>query len=197
VPLAARLALLALALGCGGGARSNAYESATAEERARFEQLPIPLPSGTSTSVAQGAFGASSHRDLGHEYSWDFEVPFGTPILAAEAGVVIDVWTPPGGGGCDASFAHAAHNVKVRHADGTVAQYVHVTSAVENGATVTVGETIAHTAQNGWICYPHLHFGVYASDDELPSSARPRTIPILFAGPPDGLAREGERYVVP
>jgi murein DD-endopeptidase MepM/ murein hydrolase activator NlpD len=121
----------------------------------------------------------------------------GTRVLAAEAGVVIDVWTPGGGGGCDPRYANAAHNVKVRHADGTIAQYVHVAALVKTGQKVSVGETIARTALNGWICKPHLHFGVYASDKQLYSSPERRTIPVSFEGVAGGIVLQGSRYVVP
>lgn len=72
------------------------YDSAPATEVALFKHMPIPLPKGTKTTVRQGAFGASSHNESGNQYSWDFEVPFDTPVIAAERGAVVDVWLPPG-----------------------------------------------------------------------------------------------------
>jgi murein DD-endopeptidase MepM/ murein hydrolase activator NlpD len=188
--------LAATSFGCVHIGQSP-YESSAANEALAFKHLPIPLPSGITTKVRQGAFGTSSHNERGNEYNWDFEVPFGTPVLAAESGTVIDVWQPEGRGGCDAKFSDAAHNLKVEHSDGTVAQYVHITTELKAGASVRRGQIIAHTEENGWICYPHLHFGVYASRDRLYASPHRQTIPIFFEGIQDGIAREDEQYVVP
>lgn len=178
--------------------RGNPYESATPAEVARFKKLPLPLPPGTRTRVRQGAFGRSSHHEAGNEYSWDFEVPLGTPVLAVGDGEIVDVYTPAGGaGGCDPRLAASAHNVKLKLGDGAIAQYVHVESLVRRGDRVTRGQVIARTANNGWLCYPHLHFGVYASQRNLYASPDRRTLPIAFEGVPGGIVREGERYLVP
>lgn len=189
-------AALYIAVGCAHSF-SNPYESAVILEASKFKHLSVPFRSGTRTKVRQGAFGASSHNEPGNEYSWDFEVPLGTPVMASEGGMVIDVWKPVGGGGCDAKFSNAAHNLKIQHSDGTVAQYVHITTDLKPRTTIQRGQVIAHTAENGWICYPHLHFGVYASQDRLYASPRRQTVPIFFEGISDGIAREGEEYVVP
>ncbi len=175
----------------------NLYESATSVDILKFRPISLPFVAGTKIEVRQGAFGSSSHDEPGNEYSWDFAVPLGTPILAADSGTVMDVWQPEGGSGCDAAFANAAHNVKVQHVDGTVAQYVHVKAIVARGQKVARGERIASTAANGWLCYPHLHFGVYASVDQLYHSPQRHTIPIFFEGIGDGVARKGAKYIVP
>jgi len=173
--------------------RSTPYETSTPEQRAQFKRVIIPLPSGTHFKISQGAFGTSTHNDPGHEYTWDFDVPFGTPVLSVEDGKVLAVWEPNSGGGCDAKFNNNAHNVKVKHSDGTVAQYVHVDSRVKVGSTVKKGQEIAVTAKNGFICTPQLDFGIYQDADHTFGSAGPvRTIPLLFDGLPDsGMAHEG------
>jgi murein DD-endopeptidase MepM/ murein hydrolase activator NlpD len=186
---------LVLLVGCArrGG---NPYERASPAIADGFKHLPLPLPSGTRTRVRQGAFGRSSHREPGNEYSWDFEVSYGTPVLAVAGGDILEVYQPSVGG-CDPRYADRANNVKLRLADGTVAQYVHVDSLVEVGQRVTAGQVIARTAHNGWICYPHLHFGVYLSERHLYGSPDRRTIPIHFEGVPGGIVREGRTYAVP
>jgi murein DD-endopeptidase MepM/ murein hydrolase activator NlpD len=173
---------------------TNAYESG---DPARYKRVGLPLSSGTAFVISQGAFGRASHSEKGNEYQWDFDVPYGTRVVAVEAGVVIDVWEPDGGGGCDAKYSNDAHNVKVRHADGTVAQYVHVDSRVRVGETVQRGQTIAATAENGWICQPQLHFGIYRSERTLYSSPQRESIPVRFDGLPSGLAKERLRATVP
>jgi murein DD-endopeptidase MepM/ murein hydrolase activator NlpD len=176
--------------------RRNPYEDASVAIAAGFQRLPLPLPSGTRTRVRQGAFGRSSHHEDGNEYSWDFEVPFGTAVLAVADGEILEVYQPSVGG-CDRRYASSANNVKLKLTDGSVAQYVHIDSLVEIGQQVTAGQVIARTARNGWICYPHLHFGVYASDRHLYASAERRTLPIYFEGIPGGIARQGRSYLVP
>lgn len=195
---AVALALLALLGGCARGARrrANPYEGAPAAQVARFKRLPLPLPSGTRTRVRQGAFGQSSHAEPGNEYSWDFEVPFGTAVLAVGDGEILEVYQPSVGG-CDPRFAASANNVKLKLADGSVAQYVHVDSQVEVGQRVAAGQVIGRTGRSGWLCYPHLHFGVYASERQLYASPDRRTVPIYFEGLPGGVAREGRRLRVP
>jgi murein DD-endopeptidase MepM/ murein hydrolase activator NlpD len=188
-----RAACLALALlaGCAHGP-ANPYESASTIERSSFKPVRIPLPSGTRFRISQGAFGRYTHHDPGHEYTWDFDVPYGTPVLSVEDGDVLFVWEPPGEGGCDPKFNDSPHDIQIRHDDGTVAQYVHVQSEVKVGDRVVRGQRIAVTAKNGFICTPQLDFGIYQDTAHLPQSSQMRNIPLLFEGLPDGgLAREG------
>jgi murein DD-endopeptidase MepM/ murein hydrolase activator NlpD len=192
-----RFAVLLLALLLACSRKANPYEDASAADRAQFKRVRVPLPSGTSFYVSQGAFGKATHAEKGNEYQWDFDVPYGTPVVAVEDGQVIDVWEPRKGGGCDAKFSDAAHNVKVKHADGTVAQYVHVESKVRVGDGVTEGQIIALTANNGFHCQPQLHFGVYRSVDTLYTSPRRETVPLRFVGLPDEIARQDAHGVVP
>jgi murein DD-endopeptidase MepM/ murein hydrolase activator NlpD len=178
--------------------RSSPYESSTIDERAHFKRVVMPLPSGARFKISQGAFGCCTHNDPGHEYTWDFDVPYGTPVLAVEGGVVIQVWQPSRGGGCDPRFNEDAHNVKVRHADGTVAQYVHIQTDLKPDDRVSKGQQIAVTAMNGNICTPQLDFGIFIDAEHLFGSGRQRNIPLLFDGLPDGgMAHEGFEGVVP
>jgi murein DD-endopeptidase MepM/ murein hydrolase activator NlpD len=172
------------------------YTCATAKERATFKRIRLPFSLPISFEVHQGAFGSDSHDEPGNEYSWDLDVPYGTPVLAIEGGQIIDVYEPAGGGGCEARLGPVAHNVKVQHADGTVAQYVHVAASVSVGQQVTAGEQIAVTEKNGFICTPHLHLGVYRSRDQLYASPKRETIPLLFEGVEGGVLVPGEVYRV-
>ena len=170
---------------------------ATLRQREATLTVNLPFPVGVEALVSQGAFGKASHDEPGNQYSWDFDVPFGTPVTAVEAGRVLEVWKPNRGGGCDAKFSADAHNIKIEHADGTVAQYVHVDSVVEVGQQIRRGEVIAVTGNNGWLCQPQLHFGIYASKTQLYSSPGRKTIPLLFKGLPNGQANPGLRFSVP
>jgi murein DD-endopeptidase MepM/ murein hydrolase activator NlpD len=184
------LALVGLA-GCAHTAVSR-YEATSPTERARFKHVILPLPPGTRFKISQGAFGRNTHNDPGHEYTWDFDVPFGTPVLSVEDGTVIQVWEPAGPGGCDPKFNETPHNIKIRHRDGTVAQYVHVDARIHVGDDVKQGQVIAVTAQNGFICTPQLDFGIYQDDQHLYGSGQMRSIPLVFDGLPDGgMGHEG------
>lgn len=159
--------------------------------------MRLPFGPGTKFTISQGAFGQSSHNEPGNEYSWDFDVPLGTPVRAVQDGRVIEVWEPKKGGSCNPKFSDWASNIKVEHSDKTVAQYVHVDSRVRTGNRVRAGQLVAVTANDGWLCTPQLHFGIYASRSELYGSPRRRTIPLAFKGLPDGLASTGLKYKVP
>ncbi len=186
--------LLALASGCS---TLHPYEGARVKTLKKFKSVALPFRSGTSFLVSQGAFGQRSHLEPGNEYSWDFDVPYGTEVLAVEAGRVLEVWAPNHGGGCDPNLSEFAHNIKVEAQDGTVAQYVHVSPRVRAGQRVEAGQVIAVTAQNGYICAPQLHFGVYRSRETLYQSLSRETIPLRFRGIPGELAREGKSYQAP
>ena len=175
----------------------NPYETASAETVATWKRVRLPLPSGTRFLVSQGAFGTDSHNQKGMEYRWDFDVPYGTPVVAVEDGVVIGVREPRQGGGCDPKFSEVPNSIQVKHADGSVAQYVHLDSRVAVGQLVKRGETIAVTAMNGMICTPQLDFLVFRSDQTLYASPNRESIPLRFEGLPHEMATERTPGLVP
>jgi murein DD-endopeptidase MepM/ murein hydrolase activator NlpD len=181
---------------CKSGSR-NPYESASAETVAHWKEVRVPLASGTKFYVSQGAFGRNSHSQMGIEYRWDFDVPYGTPVVAVDSGTVIAVREPHQGGGCDPKFSEVPNSILVRNADGTVAQYVHVEPRVAVGQAARVGEVIAVTARNGFICSPQLDFLVYRSEETLYDSPNRESIPLRFAGLPNERATEGLSRVTP
>lgn len=172
--------------------KSNPYLDSTKAERAGFKRVALPLNDDQSFMISQGAFGCCTHDKPGYEYAWDFDVPYGTQVRAVEAGEVIQVWEPNLGGGCDSKFLETAHNIKVLHTDGTIAQYVHIQSQVRIGNKVRKNQVIAVTANNGFLCIPHLHFNVFQDRKNIPETGSPRTIPVLFENASgDGLLPEG------
>jgi len=193
-----RYSLIALALsalmGCSHAPtapKTNPYEQAPSNEKAAFKKVEIPLLPGTQFKISQGAFGCCTHNAPGYEYSWDFDVPYGTPVRSIEDGKVIQVWEPKVGGGCDKKFNDSAHNIKVLQSDGTVAQYVHIESKVKIGDRVQRDQVIAVTANNGFHCVPQLHFSIFQDRSHTPEAGSPKTIPLTFEGLPEGIAREG------
>lgn len=194
--LAAFAVLLPFILSCTSKP-TNPYESASPEAVARWKQVRVPLASGTRFRISQGAFGKGSHHQTGVEYRWDFDVPYGTPVVALENGVVVGVREPHQGGGCDPKFSEVPNSILVKHGDGTVAQFVHVESRVSVGQSVKQGDAIAVTAMNGFICTPQLDFLVYRSDQTLYDSPNRESIPLRFKGLPRELATEGISGIVP
>jgi murein DD-endopeptidase MepM/ murein hydrolase activator NlpD len=177
---------------------ANPYESAPPAVVAGWKEVRLPLLAETRFVVSQGAFGKNSHHQSGIEYRWDFDVPYGTPVVAVEAGRVTSVIEPHKGGGCDAKYSEVPNTLTVKHVDGTVAQYTHIESRVVVGAQVAKGDVIAVTAMNGDICTPQLDFLVYRSDQTLYDSPHRESIPLRFAGlPGDERANEGLSAVVP
>jgi len=121
-----------------------------------------PFQHGEVRRVTCGQ-GHGSHTDDGNRYAIDYDLPIGTPVVAAADGVVIaveDRFALPSG--------QAAHNnqVAIRHADGRVTVYLHLRekgSAVAVGQKVMRGDLIAYSGNTGATSGPHLHFGVQQS----------------------------------
>jgi len=82
----------------------------------------------------------------------DISVPEGTPIKAAENGVVIYA-----GNG----LKELGNTVLVRHDDGTVTVYGHADAlSVSRGQKVQRGQTLATSGMSGNVSQPQLHFEV-------------------------------------
>lgn len=82
----------------------------------------------------------------------DIAAPYGTPIHAAAAGVVVEA-------GWVAGFGRA---VKIDHGNGLVTLYGHQSRVrVHVGQTVAKGQVIGYIGTSGLSTGPHLHFGVY------------------------------------
>jgi murein DD-endopeptidase MepM/ murein hydrolase activator NlpD len=184
-------------IGCHS-TRTNPYESAPPGIVAGWKLVRLPLSSGTHFLVSQGAFGRNTHNQSGIEYRWDFDVPYGTQVVAVEAGTVIAVTEPHQGGGCDPRFSEVPNSMMIKHPDGTVAQYTHIDSRVVVGQAVARGDVIAVTGKNGFICTPQLDFLVYRSDQTLYDSPHRESIPLRFEGlPREQRATEGLSATVP
>lgn len=133
-------------------------------------------------------------------YAVDFAMPTGTPVHAARAGEVVAIREHfRDGNGVDLE----ENFVFVRHADGTVARYFHLTgdgAAVRVGDRVRQGELIGWSGNTGQTAGPHLHFDVQACGPNLPPdyNALPcgRTLPVSFrnARPHCCGLKVGERY---
>ena len=118
------------------------------------------------------------------KYALDLVLPLGTDVIASRAGVVVRVQEQYVDG--DHVPGHENY-IMVRHDDGTVARYIHLT---QNGARLQIddavnqGDLIANSGNTGNSTGPHLHFDVTESCcavapdyNELPMG---RTLPLNF-----------------
>ena len=141
----------------------------------------LPFPAGSRYTLTQGNCGAASHGGR-FRFSFDFEMPLGTPVIAARDGVVYSVRddrTDGSGRVGDENF------VILDHGDGEYSRYIHLTTGgalVDRGARVSRGDTIALSGHSGRSAFPHLHFDV----SEGCPAGRCRTVPSAFlnADPP-------------
>jgi murein DD-endopeptidase MepM/ murein hydrolase activator NlpD len=137
----------------------------------------IPYEIGRKYKVIQSYFGKFSHKN---QHAIDFKLPEGTPICAANTGVVIKVKEDSDKGGRKPTFSDDANRITIYHADGTLAEYMHLRkdgALVAVGDTVRQGQVIGYSGNTGWSTTPHLHFVV-----KTPVRMGYKTIPTLFRG---------------
>lgn len=125
-----------------------------AERAAREAEARRPLfvrpADGTFTSGYGGRWG-TTHRGI------DIANSIGTPIRAAEDGVVIESGPASGFGLW----------VRIMGKDGYTTVYGHINrSLVEEGEKVKAGDEIAEMGNRGNSTGPHLHFEVWTPDGE-------------------------------
>jgi murein DD-endopeptidase MepM/ murein hydrolase activator NlpD len=84
----------------------------------------------------------------------DLAGPYGSPIRAVTAGEVIEAGRESGYG----------YIVKIRHADGTVTYYAHMSKILVYSGPVTAGQQVGEEGNTGHSTGPHLHFEVRIDD---------------------------------
>lgn len=132
-------------------------------------ESPYVLPFAVGESFTTGLTNcSSSYHGAGKpdQYAFDFDMPVGTPFVAARAGTVFKVVedAPSSGGG-------VGNYVIIDHQDGTYGLYYHSPKDgidVEEGDEVERGDVLGVTGRSGLAGYPHLHFIVVAGDPEFP-----------------------------
>lgn len=134
----------------------------------------LPFQRGQSSVLGQGNCSDGSHRAGSPvAYAYDFLMPVGTALVAVRSGTVVALEEQYFDG--DHTPGHE-NFVDIRHADGTEAQYVHLTRngvLVDVGDSVSQGAVIAFSGNTGDSSEPHLHFHVL-------SDSAPSTIPVSF-----------------
>ena len=127
-------------------AKGAAYAAERAEREARLQRPLFTMPTrGLFTSGFGYRWGAL-HDGV------DLAGPIGTPIYAASDGIVKEAGPTNSGYGAW---------VLIRHSDGTVTRYGHVSSwSVQVGPRVFAGDQVATIGYRGNSTGPHLHFSV-------------------------------------
>lgn len=183
------IALLVCAAGaaaCGSNARSGSGPTPIpAESCGPFGDwtgspyvLPYELDRGYVVNQANcSGFGHSGFW----KHGYDFVMAIGTAVHAVRAGVVLHSQ----GSALDGD-RQRTNLVTVRHEDGTVALYSHLTRSgnlVQTGATVDAGALIGLSGDTGHTGgLPHLHFSVHPCGDlpDLPGAGTCPSIPVNF-----------------
>jgi murein DD-endopeptidase MepM/ murein hydrolase activator NlpD len=123
-----------------------------------------PFAAFESHKITQGFNGRFSHQHDGSRYAIDIQLPVGTYITAARAGVV--VITTDGfviGGVSSKYFLDKANRVLIAHEDGSFATYAHLLTgsiAVKPGDQVAEGAVLGRSGSSGYSSGPHLHFAI-------------------------------------
>lgn len=130
----------------------------------------LPYPHGLTFSVLQGFHGSFSHRGS-NEYAVDFNCPVATPVVATRPGVVVAINAGAQGSGTTPEFLddRRANFVVVRHDDGTLGEYMHLSPSgveVHPGQRVERGQELALSGNTGFSSTPHLHFQVMTAADD-------------------------------
>jgi len=129
-----------------------ALESRALEERIRMNLLPTASPVAGDTRAS--GFGLRVDPFTGqsamHE-GIDFIAESGTPILAAAAGIVVNV----------ERHSQYGNMVEIDHGDDLQTRYAHASAVfVKPGELVRRGQKIAAVGSTGRSTGPHLHFEV-------------------------------------
>ena len=154
----------------------------------------LPYARGSSYRVLQGYGSSFSHKGL-EAFAVDFDMPEGTPVHAARAGVVARVEESHAIGCWEDGCGRYANYIVILHDDGTTGEYYHLQkdgALVEVGDPVARGQEIGLSGNTGHTTMPHLHFAVYRATEW----GNTQSIPVRFRSA-DGVVmrpRHGARY---
>jgi len=119
--------------------------------------------SPTSPSASDAAYVRPILGRLTSAYKWrwgrmhtgiDLAAPYGSPVRAVTGGTVIEAGRESGYGII----------VKIRHPNGVVTYYAHLSRILVDSGQVKAGQIIAREGNTGRSTGPHLHFEVRVND---------------------------------
>lgn len=129
----------------------------------------IPFSPNADWTISQGYNGNVSHNDASNAYAVDFDISFGTPVLAARAGIVMEVIDNfSDNGNQKKSNIDQANLIRILHEDGSMAVYGHLlkgSALVSPGQRLMGGTVIAQSGNSGYTFGPHLHFAIQINQE--------------------------------
>ncbi len=174
------------------------FQSVPGDSRARPDAdhlYRVPFRRGERYFVGQGFGGQATHTDEQSEYAIDIGMPEGAPVHAARGGVVMNVEKDFFGAGLDLErYGGRANNVRILHADGTMAVYAHLqleSVVVRPGQQVIPGQRLGKAGSTGFSTGPHLHFVIQRN-----AGGKLVSLPFRFAdGSATGRAPEAGKWL--
>jgi len=173
------------------------YRWTVGDKDARHDEqyvYSLPYARDRAYRVLQGYGSRFSHTGR-EQYAVDFDMPEGTAVHAARAGLVARVEESHDRGCWNDGCGRFANFIVILHDDGTTGEYYHL---ARNGALVGVGEHVSRgqkiglSGNTGHTTMPHLHFAVYRAI----AWGRTQSIAVRFQSA-DGIIdrpRRGARY---
>lgn len=125
-------------------ARATRARTRTVAKSKPVEKARYCRPNGGGVSSGYGQRWGRMHKGV------DFNGSYGSPIRAVAAGRVVSA-------GYDGGYGNL---VTVRHSDGTVTAYAHMSRILVRGGRVDACDTLGYVGSTGNSTGPHLHFEV-------------------------------------
>ena len=128
-------------------------------------QRPIKLPANNSVDPTY-PYGSTARGTRDPHHGVEFQSPFGTPVHAADEGVVL--FAGPDEQAIYSPWPNFYGNlVVIQHHDDLFTLYAHLSKIdIENGSAIKAGDKIGEVGQSGAATGSHLHFEVRRGDVE-------------------------------
>jgi murein DD-endopeptidase MepM/ murein hydrolase activator NlpD len=181
-----RLATLSAATPGRGYRFSFKYRHTLGDPAARHDPQALyrlPFEEGRTFLVSQAHGGTmTTHKGEENAHAVDIVMPERTPIVAARAGVVIDIENFHVRGGKENELLDKANSVTILHEDGTMARYVHLVAGQYTwiGQEVQAGTHIGYSGNTGYSSGPHLHFVVVRAARRDDGGIGYESLPLTF-----------------
>jgi len=161
-PVAAAAAATTTAAAAATTATATTGPPPSADAPASSAGKPFINPMGNGAFRLSSKYGYRTHPVTGERklhQGIDLSARQGTPIYAANAGVVSKVWN---------NHPYNGNALKIKHADGTSTAYLHMVepTTLALGQQVGRGQQVGKVGSTGLSTGPHLHFVVYKATGE-------------------------------
>lgn len=133
----------------------------TADSAGKCKTPHYRLPFEGTYTITNGptcGTGSKQHTDFTRE-AIDYGLPINTPVYATEKGEIIFAGVAPKKPAKDLN-GFGTH-IQIRHADGSISYYAHLSQAMVTSGQVTKGQFIGYSGESGKAHgHPHLHFQI-------------------------------------